>query len=145
MSFKNEQFLDLFFKTDLSYFYGCLSTLESKTYEIMIDKYLKLNPSAKEFAIFFSYFNRNYITIPKYNFGMSWNLGNSATWAIDPMSVNEIGCIHTCQGLEFDYVGVIIGDDLRYEDGHIVTDYTKRAKTDQSLKGINKYMRGIFC
>ena len=78
------------------------------------------------------------ITIPEYNFGMSWNLGNSATWAIDPMSVNEIGCIHTCQGLEFDYVGVIIGEDLRYEDGDIVTDYTKRAKTDQSLKGINK-------
>ena len=78
------------------------------------------------------------ITIPEYNFGMSWNLGNSATWAIDPMSVNEIGCIHTCQGLEFDYVGVIIGEDLRYENGHIVTDYTKRAKTDQSLKGINK-------
>jgi DUF2075 family protein len=78
------------------------------------------------------------ITIPEYNFGMSWNLGNSQTWAIDPMSVNEIGCIHTCQGLEFDYVGVIIGDDIRYEDGHIITDYTKRAKTDQSLKGINK-------
>ena len=81
------------------------------------------------------------IVIPEYNFEMSWNLGNSQTWAIDPMSVNEIGCIHTCQGLEFDYVGVIIGDDIRYEDGHIVTDYTKRAKTDQSLKGINKIAR----
>ena len=78
------------------------------------------------------------IVIPEYNFEMSWNLGNSQTWAIDPMSVNEIGCIHTCQGLEFDYVGVIIGNDIRYEDGHIVTDYTKRATTDQSLKGINK-------
>ncbi|MBR3162146.1 MAG: DUF2075 domain-containing protein [Bacilli bacterium] len=81
------------------------------------------------------------IVIPEYNFEMSWNLGNSQTWAIDPMSVKEIGCIHTCQGLEFDYVGVIIGDDIRYEDGHIVTDYTKRAKTDQSLKGINKIAR----
>ena len=81
------------------------------------------------------------IVIPDYNFEMSWNLGNSQTWAIDSMSVNEIGCIHTCQGLEFDYVGVIIGDDIRYEDGHIVTDYTKRAKTDQSLKGINKIAR----
>ena len=81
------------------------------------------------------------IVIPKYNFEMSWNLGNSQTWAIDPMSVNEIGCIHTCQGLEFDYVGVIIGDDIRYEDGHIVTDYTKRAQTDQSLKGINTIAR----
>lgn len=27
---------------------------------------------------------------------------------------------------------------MRYEDNHIVTDYTKRASTDQSLKGINK-------
>lgn len=72
------------------------------------------------------------------DFEISWNLGNSSTWAIDSNSVNEAGCIHTCQGLEFDYVGVIIGDDLRYENGHIITDYTKRAKTDQSLKGINK-------
>lgn len=69
------------------------------------------------------------------DFGMSWNLGSSSTWAIDPESVNEIGCIHTCQGLEFDYVGVIIGEDLRYDDG-IITDFTKRAKTDQSLKGL---------
>ena len=78
------------------------------------------------------------IEIPEYDFGMSWNLGNSKTWAIDEASINEVGCIHTCQGLEFDYVGVIIGDDLRYENNHIVTDYKKRAKTDQSLKGINK-------
>ena len=69
------------------------------------------------------------------DFGMSWNLGSSSTWAIDPESVNEIGCIHTCQGLEFDYVGVIIGEDLRYDDG-IITDFTKRARTDQSLKGL---------
>lgn len=69
------------------------------------------------------------------DFGMSWNLGSSSTWAIDPESVHEIGCIHTCQGLEFDYVGVIIGEDLRYEDG-IITDFTKRARTDQSIKGL---------
>ena len=81
------------------------------------------------------------IVIPEYNFEMSWNLGNSQTWAIDSTSVNEVGCIHTCQGLEFDYVGVIIGEDLRYENGKIVTDYSKRAKTDQSLKGINKIVR----
>lgn len=78
------------------------------------------------------------IQIPEYNFEMSWNLGNSTTWAIDYNSINEVGCIHTCQGLEFDYVGVIIGNDLRYENGHIITDYTKRAKTDTSLNGIKK-------
>ncbi len=69
---------------------------------------------------------------------MSWNLGNSDTWAIDGDSINEIGCIHTSQGLEFDYVGVIIGEDLRFDGEHIVTDFTKRARTDQSLKGIKK-------
>lgn len=72
------------------------------------------------------------------DFGMSWNLGNSSTWAIDQESVNEIGCIHTCQGLEFDYVGVIIGDDLTYDGEHIKTNFNKRASTDQSVKGIKK-------
>ena len=63
---------------------------------------------------------------------------NTTTYAIDEDSVKEAGCIHTSQGLEFDYVGVIIGDDMRYENGRIVTDFTKRARTDQSLKGIKK-------
>ena len=72
------------------------------------------------------------------DFEMSWNLGNTSTFAIDETSVNEIGCIHSSQGLEFEYVGVIIGEDLRYENGKVVTDFTKRAKTDQSLKGIKK-------
>ena len=72
------------------------------------------------------------------DFSKSWNLGNSTTYAIDEESINEIGCIHTSQGLEFDYVGVIIGEDLRVENGKIITDFTKRASTDQSLKGIKK-------
>jgi len=81
------------------------------------------------------------IELPEHKFSMSWNLDNSATWAIDEKSVNEIGCIHTCQGLEFDYVGVVIGDDLVYRDGEVITDYTKRAKTDNSLKGLKKMLK----
>ena len=72
------------------------------------------------------------------DFEISWNLKNTTTYAIDEDSVQEAGCIHTSQGLEFDYVGVIIGDDMRYENGRIVTDFTKRARTDQSLRGIKK-------
>ena len=78
------------------------------------------------------------IEIPEYNFSMSWNLANSNTWAIDSNSINEVGCIHTCQGLEFDYVGVIIGNDLRYDGLNVITDYSKRARTDTSLNGIKK-------
>lgn len=84
------------------------------------------------------------ITIPEHDFAMSWNLNNSTTWAIDSDSVNEIGCIHTAQGLEFDYVGVIIGKDLRYENDKIITDVTERAKTDQSIKGIYKMFQKDF-
>ncbi|WJY28056.1 DUF2075 domain-containing protein [Sporosarcina trichiuri] len=76
------------------------------------------------------------ITLPEHDFGISWNIEN--TWAIENSSVREAGCIHTAQGLEFDYVGVLVGDDLRMENGKLITDHTKRAKTDQSLKGIKK-------
>jgi hypothetical protein len=72
------------------------------------------------------------------DFEMSWNLKNTTTFAIDENSIDEIGCIHTSQGLDFDYVGVIIGDDMRYENGRVITDASKRASTDQSLKGIKK-------
>lgn len=81
------------------------------------------------------------IQIPEHNFGISWNLENSTTYAIDPDSINEAGCIHTTQGLEFEYVGVIIGDDLRYENGKLIVDINKRAKTDQSIKGIKKLLK----
>ena len=63
---------------------------------------------------------------------------NTTTYAIDEDSVKEAGCIHTSQGLEFDYVGVIIGDDMRYENGGLLQILLKRARTDQSLKGIKK-------
>ena len=72
------------------------------------------------------------------DFEISWNLDGGEEFALSPTSINEAGCIHTTQGLEFEYVGVIIGDDLRFEGGHLVTDFTKRAKTDQSIKGLKK-------
>lgn len=75
------------------------------------------------------------------NFEMSWNLEGDEAFALSPTSINEAGCIHTTRGLEFEYVGVIIGDGLRYEDGHLVTDYKKRARTDRSVKGLKKLER----
>lgn len=76
------------------------------------------------------------IVMSEHGFARSWNLGNTDTWALDAESVEQVGCIHTAQGLEFDYVGVIVGDDMRFVDGAVVTDYTKRARSDASLRGI---------
>ena len=71
-------------------------------------------------------------------YSRSWNLRVSDPWAITEGSIDQVGCIHTCQGLEFDYVGVIIGEDLIYRDGDIIVDHEARATTDRSLFGIKK-------
>lgn len=82
------------------------------------------------------------VIIPEYNFEMKWNLSSDGNlWILKPESVNEIGCIHTCQGLDLDYVGVIIGPDLIVRNGEIITDPSKRAKTDASLRGYQKELK----
>ncbi len=81
------------------------------------------------------------IVFPEYNFGMQWNLAvDSMLWIMKPDSVNEIGCIHTCQGLELDYVGVIFGEDLIVRDGVVLVDPAKRSKMDSSIKGYKKML-----
>ena len=46
---------------------------------------------------------------------MAPNIPKSNFWAYDPNGINQVGCIYTAQGFEFDYVGVIFGKDLTYE------------------------------
>jgi DUF2075 family protein len=76
------------------------------------------------------------ITIDPYGYRARWNLSkDGSVWIMKPGTVEEVGCIHTCQGLEVETIGVIIGPDLAYRDGGVVTVPTARARTDQSLKG----------
>lgn len=71
-----------------------------------------------------------------------WNLNeHGQTWIIHPESVAEVGCIHTTQGLEVDYVGVIIGPDLIVRNGNVITQPEERAKTDKSILGWKKKMK----
>jgi DUF2075 family protein len=82
------------------------------------------------------------IVFPEYNFGMKWNLNTeSFLWIIKPDSINEVGCIHTCQGLELDYIGVILGSDLIVRNGEILVDPSKRSKMDSSIKGYKKLLK----
>lgn len=72
----------------------------------------------------------------------TWNLDTDGqAWIIQPNSVSEIGCIHTCQGLEVDYVGVIIGPDLVVRDGKVTTVPSARASSDKSIHGWKKHMQ----
>jgi DUF2075 family protein/molybdopterin biosynthesis enzyme MoaB len=76
------------------------------------------------------------VTIPEHKFGMRWNLASDeGLWITAKDSVKEIGCIHTCQGLELDYVGVIVGPDLIVRNGEVITRPEMRSRQDQSIKG----------
>ena len=77
-------------------------------------------------------------------FKAKWNLENDKIWAINPSSFEEVGCIHTAQGLEFDYVGVFIGKDLRYDEKNheIIIDKTQISKDDKS-SGIRSCGEGL--
>ena len=78
------------------------------------------------------------ITLPG-GFQAKWNLENDKIWAINPKSFEEVGCIHTAQGLEFDYVGVLIGKDLKYVNRRVVTDKGAISSDDKSsgIRGAN--------
>ena len=86
-----------------------------------------------------------------------WNMSNQE-WILREGAVNEIGCVHTTQGYELNYVAVIFGREIDFdeESGSIVIDrnkfYDKKVKDgvdDDTLKQyiINSYkvmlVRGI--
>lgn len=45
----------------------------------------------------------------------------SALWATQEGGFDQVGCVYTAQGFEFDWAGVIIGPDLVWRGGHFVT------------------------
>ncbi|MDP3996777.1 MAG: DUF2075 domain-containing protein [bacterium] len=76
------------------------------------------------------------------NYKATWNLDRDGqAWIIQPSSVTEVGCIHTCQGLEVDYIGVIVGPDLIVRDNKVMTMPEARASTDKSIHGWKKIMK----
>ena len=77
-----------------------------------------------------------------FGFNAKWNLESRGySWLIDENSIEDIGCIHTSQGLELDYVGVIIGPDFQVVDGKLTTNPSGRASTDVSLHGYKKELK----
>lgn len=55
-------------------------------------------------------------------------------WAYKTEGINQVGCIYTAQGFEFDYIGVIIGKDLVYDPSTNVLKADISATRDPMLK-----------
>lgn len=78
-----------------------------------------------------------------------WNVDRNS-WIDSPNAVNEIGCIHTIQGFDLNYAGVIIGNELRYNpqtqklevDASSYYDTNGKAKTDNEY--LLQYILNIY-
>ncbi|MEM5771881.1 MAG: DNA/RNA helicase domain-containing protein, partial [Candidatus Aenigmatarchaeota archaeon] len=68
-------------------------------------------------------------------------------WAATPEGVNQIGSIYTVQGFEFDYIGVIFGNDLVYDPEKKEWVGKPENSADPMLKkakDFTKYVKNVY-
>lgn len=73
-------------------------------------------------------------------------------WAYNPLGIEQVGCIYTAQGFEFDYAGVIIGGDLKYDpvsrqiftDKSACKDPVLRQNRQEATMTFDDYVRNIY-
>lgn len=78
-----------------------------------------------------------------------WN-SQPTDWINSENYINEIGSIHTTQGFDLNYTGLIIGNELKYDDiNHkLIIDrknyYDTKGKADTSDKELLEYILHIY-
>ncbi|MCD4740024.1 DUF2075 domain-containing protein [archaeon] len=70
-------------------------------------------------------------------------------WAYKPEGIKQVGCIYTAQGFEFDYIGVIVGPDVKYDKAKDILIGDIAETCDPILKSRDKenfdsYVRNIY-
>ncbi len=70
-------------------------------------------------------------------------------WATDPAGFDQIGCVYTAQGFEYDWAGVIIGPDLVVRDGRLAS--VRGSNQDKAMKSkrlfdedFDKLIRNVY-
>ncbi len=80
---------------------------------------------------------------------MIWNTGSGA-WATSENAVNEVGSIHTIQGFDLNYAGVIIGKEVYYDEKvnkikvHKDIYQDKLGKRSTSEEDLIEYISNIY-
>ena len=79
------------------------------------------------------------------NYKYVWNMNNEE-FILSKNSVNEIGCIHTLQGYDLNYVGVILGEEIDYNPStnkieiNLNKFYDKYVKQNVDTKTVEKFI-----
>lgn len=72
-----------------------------------------------------------------------WN-STDTDWANSPQALDEVGSIHTLQGYDLNYTGVIIGPDLRFDEASGRTVFDRSASADRKGRENNKKLGITF-
>ncbi|WP_312648597.1 DNA/RNA helicase domain-containing protein [Aminipila sp.] len=72
-----------------------------------------------------------------------WN-SESKDWVNSPNAINEIGCIHTIQGYDLNYAGVILGNEIKYDDKKQIIYVDKTQYHDTQGKSALKNKESLF-
>jgi len=64
-------------------------------------------------------------------------------WATDPAGFDQVGCVYTAQGFEYDYSGVIMGPDLVWRKDHWVAQPEKSHDSQVKRGNIEEFDRSI--
>ncbi|MFE9457085.1 DNA/RNA helicase domain-containing protein [Streptomyces californicus] len=89
---------------------------------------------------------------PDPDWARPWNAGDNHStqgipkrkfWATDPGGFGQIGCVHTAQGLEYEWGGVIMGPDLTWEDGAWVANREHVKSKASQIKDDTELIRAL--
>jgi hypothetical protein len=69
----------------------------------------------------------------------------SLLWATAPGGFEQVGCVYTAQGLEYDWAGIIFGDDLVWRDGtwRAVPEVSRDRKLKSKSKTHEDFARSV--
>ena len=73
--------------------------------------------------------------------GMRKGIPKSQYWAYDDGGIDQVGCVYTAQGFEFDYAGVIFGTDLKYNPDTAEWEGNPDCSYDGQVKGSKDFLQ----
>jgi len=67
--------------------------------------------------------------------GLAKGIPSASLWATDNRGMDQVGCVYTAQGFEFDYAGVIFGKDLFYNPVKAEWEGRRDFNKDSKVRG----------
>jgi len=83
------------------------------------------------------------------NFAMPWEKKDTFwKWATDDSGMDQVGTVYTAQGFEYDYIGVIFGNDLVFDPDKELWKSVPQNSNDTQVKrnnpGLTRHLQNVY-